>query len=84
MEHEAWNDSSSIRGNRMVDFLRPGMAEFSMRVPDEVREYAGRLFDGHDSDAGWKADSRNCTNSLPALPPAEPLVSQVPRCVFPA
>ena len=36
------------------------------------------------ADAGWKAASRNCANSLPALPPAEPLVSQVPRCVFPA
>ena len=109
----------------MVDFLRPGMTEFSMRVPDEVREYADRLFNGHDrdagqlrstaniytsrafvrcftaatqseiferfgsvpasrADAGWKAASRNCANSSPALPPAEPLVFQVPRCVFPA
>lgn len=42
-EHEAWNDSPEIRGNLMVDFLRPGMTEFSNNVPDDVREYAERL-----------------------------------------
>ena len=51
VEHEAWNDSSSIRGNLMVDFLRPGMADFSTQVPDDVREYTERLFGGHIPDA---------------------------------
>ena len=51
VEHEAWNDSSSIRGNLMVDFLRPGMTEFSTQVPDDVREYAERLLNqNHPSD----------------------------------
>ena len=44
-EHEAWNDSTEVRGNLMVDFLRPGATEFSTQgVPDDVREYAERLF----------------------------------------
>ena len=37
VEHEAWNDSALVRGNLMVDLLRPGMTEFSTGVPDEVR-----------------------------------------------
>lgn len=45
VEHEAWNDSDAIRGNLMVDFLRPGKTEFSTGVPDDVRRYAERLFD---------------------------------------
>ena len=44
IEHEAWNDSSEIRANLMVDFLRPGMTEFSARIPDDVRRYAEDLF----------------------------------------
>lgn len=44
--HEAWNDSDQLRGNLMVDFLRPGMTEFSIdNVPPDVIEYAKRLLD---------------------------------------
>ena len=49
IEHEAWNESTEVRGNLMVDFLRPGKTEFSTQVPDEVRQYAEGLFrDGED------------------------------------
>ena len=44
VEHEAWNDSTKIRANLMVDFLRPGKTEFSTLVPEDVREYAEKLF----------------------------------------
>lgn len=44
MEHEAWNDSPEIRGNLMVDFLRPGKTDYSTLVPKDVREYAEGLF----------------------------------------
>ncbi len=44
VEHEAWNDSNQIRGNLMVDFLRPGMTEFSTGFSDDVRKYAEGLF----------------------------------------
>lgn len=44
VEHEAWNDSTEVRANLMVDFLRPGMTKFSQFVPDEVRQYAEGLF----------------------------------------
>ena len=44
VEHEAWNDSDQVRGNLMVDFLRPDKTEFSTRVPNYVREYAESLF----------------------------------------
>lgn len=44
VEHEAWNDSTQVRGNLMVDFLRPGETEFSKRVPEEVQRYAEGLF----------------------------------------
>ena len=50
VEHEAWNDSTSFRGNLMVDFLRPGMTEFSSRIPEDVREYAEGLFDKRPLD----------------------------------
>ena len=49
VEHEAWNDSTEVRANLMVDFLRPGKTEFSPFVPNDVREYALELFrDNHD------------------------------------
>jgi beta-hydroxylase len=45
VEHEAWNDSDQSRGVLLLDFLRPGVAEGTEdHIPDEVREYAGRLF----------------------------------------
>jgi ornithine lipid ester-linked acyl 2-hydroxylase len=44
LEHEAWNDSTQVRGNLMLDFLRPGKTEFSTHVPEEVRQYAESLF----------------------------------------
>ena len=44
-EHEAWNDSTEIRGNLMIDFLRPGKKEFSTKVSEEVRKYAESLFE---------------------------------------
>lgn len=44
VEHEAWNDSTEIRANLMVDFLRPGKTEFSPFLPEGVREYADGLF----------------------------------------
>lgn len=44
VEHEAWNDSDKLRGNLMLDFLRPGETEFSLSgVPADVRDYAERL-----------------------------------------
>ena len=45
MVHEAWNDSDHVRGNLMVDFLRPGNTEFSKNIPDDVMKYAADLFD---------------------------------------
>ena len=44
VEHEAWNESTEIRANLMVDFLRPGKTEFSTLVSEEVRKYAEDLF----------------------------------------
>ncbi len=45
LEHEAWNDSEQPRGILLVDFLRPGVAgSVEDHVPDEVRQYAERLF----------------------------------------
>lgn len=55
--HEAWNDSSAMRGNLMVDFLRPGMTEFSSDVPDDVLEYAAQLF-ARSSDAADQHSER--------------------------
>ena len=49
MVHEAWNDSNDVRGNLMVDFLRPGKTEFSKNIPDDVLKYAQRLFGDDDS-----------------------------------
>ena len=44
--HEAWNDSDSVRGNLMVDFLRPGQTEFSIEgVPSNVIEYVKKLME---------------------------------------
>jgi len=45
VEHEAWNESDSPRGVLLLDFFRPGVsAETQDYVPDEVRQYAERLF----------------------------------------
>ncbi len=44
--HEAWNDSDQLRGNLMVDFLRPGKTEFSINnVPPDVIEYVKGLLE---------------------------------------
>lgn len=45
VEHEAWNDSGAPRGVLLLDFLRPGtVGTVADHVPEEVREYAARLF----------------------------------------
>lgn len=45
VEHEAWNNSKEYRGTLMLDFLRPGITDFSEdMVPEEVRQYAENLF----------------------------------------
>lgn len=46
--HEAWNDSTQVRANLMVDFLRPGKTEFSNLVPKDVEDYAKSLFEDDD------------------------------------
>jgi beta-hydroxylase len=47
VEHEAWNDSDLPRGVLLLDFLRPGVVgAVEDHVPDEVRQYAARLFGG--------------------------------------
>ena len=44
VEHEAWNDSDQMRGTLLLDFLRPGINDFSAdMVPPEVRRYAEGL-----------------------------------------
>ncbi len=44
VEHEAWNDSDQMRGTLLLDFLRPGVTEFTTNmVPEEVRRYAEGL-----------------------------------------
>lgn len=44
VEHEAWNQSDHPRSTLMLDFLRPGITDFSGdNVPDEVRAYVSRL-----------------------------------------
>ncbi|MBH0056290.1 aspartyl/asparaginyl beta-hydroxylase domain-containing protein [Pseudoalteromonas sp. SWXJZ94C] len=44
VEHEAWNGSDQFRGTLMLDFLRPGITDFSTdMLPEEVRLYAERL-----------------------------------------
>lgn len=46
VEHEAWNDSDQTRGTLLLDFLRPGITDFTMdMVPEDVRRYAERLID---------------------------------------
>jgi ornithine lipid ester-linked acyl 2-hydroxylase len=45
VEHEAWNDSEFPRGVLLLDFLRPGFGgSVADHVPEEVRQYAARLF----------------------------------------
>jgi len=44
VEHEAWNDSNKTRITLMLDFLRPGISDFTDdMVPEEVREYVKKL-----------------------------------------
>jgi beta-hydroxylase len=44
-EHEAWNDSELPRGVLLLDFLRPGFnGSVADHVPEEVHQYAARLF----------------------------------------
>jgi beta-hydroxylase len=44
VEHEAWNDSDRRRGILLLDFLRPGIDDFSAdMIPEEVRQYADKL-----------------------------------------
>ena len=44
VEHEAWNDSDQVRGNLLLDFLRPGIDSVSNDlVPERVRQYAEQL-----------------------------------------
>lgn len=46
VEHEAWNDSDQMRGTLLLDFLRPGITEFTAdMIPEDVRRYAERLMD---------------------------------------
>ena len=46
VEHEAWNDSTEVRTTLMVDFLRPGINEFSIdHIPPDVAEYARSMMD---------------------------------------
>ena len=50
VEHEAWNDSDSPRGVLLLDFLRPGFSgSVADHVPDEVKQYAARLFAARES-----------------------------------
>ncbi len=52
VEHEAWNDSELPRGVLLLDFLRPGFSgSVADHVPEEVRQYAARLFPGKASGA---------------------------------
>lgn len=51
VEHEAWNDSNKVRGNLMVDFLKPGKTEFSAMIPEDVLKYGEGLF-YDDNDLG--------------------------------
>jgi ornithine lipid ester-linked acyl 2-hydroxylase len=45
VEHEAWNDSEFPRGVLLLDFLRPGFSgSVADHVPEEVQQYAARLF----------------------------------------
>ena len=53
--HEAWNNSNQVRGNLMVDFLRPGKTEYSDKIPIDVMKYAQDLFGEDDTiDDGRK------------------------------
>ena len=46
VEHEAWNDSDKYRTTLMLDFLRPGITEFSVdHIPDDVAQYARSLIE---------------------------------------
>ena len=50
--HEAWNDSDSPRGVLLLDFLRPGLSgTVADHVPEEVKQYAARLFASRAGDA---------------------------------
>jgi beta-hydroxylase len=53
VEHEAWNDSNFPRSVLLLDFLRPGVAGSVIdHIPEEVREYAMRLFGPQPGQAG--------------------------------
>ena len=46
VEHEAWNDSDEVRGNLLLDFLRPGETSFEADIPSQrglpIRESLSR------------------------------------------
>ena len=44
VEHQAWNESDQMGGTLLLDFLRPGITDFTAdMVPEEVRRYIERL-----------------------------------------
>ncbi len=45
VEHEAWNQSDSVRCNLLLDFLRPGIEQPDDCIPEEVRRYKKSLMD---------------------------------------
>ena len=48
VKHEAWNQSTQVRINLLLDFLRPGLAGVSTDLlPAEVIEYANQLLENN-------------------------------------